>query len=266
MKKTYLNLIILLLFVTCWTACQSNQQKMARVQDSLMALNSSDTSILIYVSGINKLKSSLSKKESPVYTKGDYAFYTSIYKKDSIPVLYEEYGELGANSYNEKKYFMENGSLVLYYEKSKLSSSNEEPNFEYKEVRIFFRNDVFLKAEERIAKSDSLLSQMAFTLIDQYLIDKNKQIDFSHLEDANNEAGDFNLTFDRIQNSASSKKYLIMANQNSNTYESSYQVLKADSLIIKLEENPDAFRGRKLKINYDKQGTRMVYNSAELGF
>lgn len=236
---------------------------MAQVQDSLLALNSSDSSILVYAEGLNKLKESLSKIESPVYTQGDYSFYTSIYKKDGLPVLYMEYGESGSNSFSEKKYYLENGTLVLYYEKSKQANSSEKREIEFKEVRIFFRNDVFLKAEERIAKSDVALRQMPFSLIDEHLVDKNKQIDFKRLEDSNSEVGDYNLTFDSIDSLSPNREYLVMANKNTNTFKSKYQILKADSLIFKMKENPNEFRGRKLKINHSRRGINMTY---ELGF
>jgi hypothetical protein len=265
MKKSYLYFIFLFLFGSSWTACQSNNQKTSQVQDSLLALNSSDSSILTYADGLNKLKESLLNIESPVYTQGDYSFYTSIYKKDSLPVLYIEYGESGSNSFSEKKYYLENGALVLFYEKSKQATSGEKPEIEFKEVRIFFRNDVFLKAEERIAKSDVALNQTPFLLIDEHLVDKNKQIDFNRLEDANKEIGDFNLTFDRIDSLSPNRKYLIMANKNANTYESKYQILKADSLIFKIQENPNEFKGKKLKISHSKQGIKMIYKSGELG-
>jgi hypothetical protein len=265
MEKPYLYFIVLFLLGSSWTACQSNNQKMAQVQDSLLALNSSDSSILTYADGLNKLKESLSKIESPVYTQGDYSFYTSIYKKDSLPVLYIEYGESGNNSFSEKKYYLESGALVLFYEKSKQATSSEKPEVEFKEVRIFFRNDVFLKAEERIAKSDIDLNQTPFSPIDEHLVDKNRQIDFERLENANREVGDFNLTFDRIDSLSPNREYLVMANKNANTYESKYQVLKADSLIFKIKENPNEFKGKKLKIIHSKQGIKMIYKLGNLG-
>lgn len=264
-KKYAYYLILFLLISTSWMGCQSNQQKMAQVQDSLKAINSSDSSILIYSDGLEKLKESLTNKESPVYTKGDYSFYTSIYSQDSVPVLFVEYGEAGDNGFIEKKYYLDNGELVLYCEKSKQVSSTEKPVYEFKETRIYFRNNVFLKGEERIAAGDSLLSQIPFVLVDDYLLDKNKQFDFKRLEDANAEVGDFNLTFDRIDSLSATKQYLVMANKKANTYESAYQIIKADSLISKIKENPYAYKGKKLKVQHSKQGTRMIYKGGELG-
>ena len=263
-KKYAYYLILSLLTSTSWVGCQSNQQKMAQVQDSLMALNSSDSSILIYADGLEKLKEALVKKESPVYNKGDYSFYTSIYSQDSVPVLFVEYGEAGDNGFVEKKYYLDNEELVLYWEKSKHVSSGEKPIYEFKETRIYFRNNVFLKGEERVAAGDSLLSQIPFALVDDYLLDKNKQFDFKRLEDASAEVGDFNLTFDRIDSLSASRQYLVKANNKANTYESTYQIIKADSLISKIKENPYAYKGKRLKVQHSKQGIRMIYKGAEL--
>src|SRR5690606_13271887 len=127
------------------------------VKDSLNAIISSDESIITYADGLNSLKETFEKTESPVYSQGDYTFYFVGYKKDSLPVIYEEYGSSGSYGFNNKTYFLENGELVLYQEKSKQTIIGDKPTFEFKDTRIFFRNAIFLKADERSAESDSLL-------------------------------------------------------------------------------------------------------------
>lgn len=260
--KFYAFLVLTLLFSASFTACQSNKEKSIQFKDSLKASNTSDSSILIYVDGLEKLKNSLEIKESPVYVKGDYSFFTTVFKKDSLPVIYTEFGDAGEYGFNEKKYYLDNGELVFYVEKSKQASSNEKPSYQFKESRLYFRNNVFLKAEERVALNDEQLNQLQFTPVDEALIDKNKQIDFERLDEAIAEVGDFNLTFERIDSQSVSKQYLVMSSNSA--YESSYLLKKTDSLLKKIKENPYAYKGKKLKVQHVKQGTRMIYKSGEL--
>jgi hypothetical protein len=262
MKKFYAYLFFTFFYFTSWTACQSNREKSTQFQDSIKALNSTDSSILIYVDGLEKLKNSLEIQESPVYVKGDYSFFTTVCKKDSLPVIYTEYGDAGEYGFTEKKYYLDNGELVFYVEKSKQASSNEKPNYQFKESRLYFRNNVFLKAEERIAANDEQLNQLPFTLVDDALIDKNKQIDFERLDKTIAEVGDFDLTFNKIDSQSVSKQYLVMSSKSA--YQSTYLIKKTDSLIIKIKENPYAYKGKKFKVQHVKQGTKMIYKSGEL--
>jgi uncharacterized protein YcfL len=263
--KFFNSLFLLLITAIFLSACNASQQTSNHLKDSLLATNSSDSSILVYASGLEKISASLQNEESAVYNKGDYNFYVTITSKDSVPVIYQEFGDSGKYGYIDKKYYLENGELVLYLEKSKQALAGEKPNFQYKQSRIYFRNNVFLKAEERFAESDSLIKQTQFSLVDQNLIDKNKPYDFQTLQDAVHHAGDFNLTFDRIQSAARGKNYLVLSSINSG-YESSYQVIKPDSVFVNIQTNPDAFKGKKLNVKFDREGTNMIYKSADLGF
>jgi hypothetical protein len=257
MKK--ISLLLLCYFFSIFVACQSNQHKSESVQDSLMALNSSDSSILMYANGIEKLKSSFTKIESPVYTKGDEFYYYNIYKKDSIPVLYTSFKKSKGDTFDEKSYYFDRGAMVLFYERSKVVAAQEKSIFDLKEERIFFRNDIFLKADQRIARTEDLLNVAPFVLLDEYLVSKDKQADLKQIENAVYQLGDYDLSFDRIETPSPTLKYLVLSNKNVNTYESIYQVDIADSVIIKMESNPELFKGQKLKIDYIKRGKKMIY-------
>ena len=259
MKNIFLFLLLFVALCTGFVACQSNQPQSETVQDSLMALNSSDSSILMYAEGIEKLKASLEFKKSPFYTQGDDIYNATIYQKDSIPVLYVAYRQSKDNTFDEKSYYIENGSLVLYHERSKQISSQEKSSFDFKEDRIFFRNDIFLKADQRFAKTEELLNTAPFVLLDEYLVTKDKQADLKQINDAAYEIGDFNLVFDRIETPSPNLKYLVMANKNANTYESFYQINDVDSVILNMETNPEMFKGKKLKIDYIKRGKKMIF-------
>ncbi len=248
-------------FICALFACNStNTTSGTSVKDSINAAISSEESIITYTEGLNSLKESLLKTESPVYNQGDYTFYFVEYRKDSIPVIYEEYGSSGGYGFNNKTYYLENGELVLYQEKSKQTIIGEKPSFEFKDTRFFYRNAIFLKADERSAESDSLLNSKPYTKVEESLIDKNKSYDFSRIEKGLSASGEYALTFDRINQSAA-KKSLIM--NSSQGIESSYLIKKPDSLILELEQNPEIYRGSKLKIAYKRQGTNMIYTSGE---
>jgi hypothetical protein len=254
--------LLYLFFICSLLACNStNKNSGNAVKDSLSAVISSEESIITYAEGLNNLKESLEKIESPVYNQGDYTFYFVGYKKDRLPVIYEEYGSSGSYGFNNKTYYLQNGEIVLYQEKSKQTIIGDKPSFEFKDLRIFYRNAIFLKADERSAESDSLLNSKPYTKVEESLIDKNKFYDFSRIEKGLSASGEYALTFDRINQNAA-KKFLIM--NSSQGIESSYLIKKSDSLIYKLEEQPEVYRGTKLKINYKRQGTNMIYDGEQL--
>src|SRR5690606_3719372 len=108
-----------------------------------------------------------------------------------------------------KTYYLENDEVVLYHEKSKQSITGAKPSTEFKESRIFYRNSIFLKADERIAESDSLLNNMPFTKVEEILVDKNRYYDFKKIENALFCKGEYDLYFYKIS-SAKSGKLLIL--------------------------------------------------------
>lgn len=250
-------LLYLICLVSLFSCNSSGNHSGSNIKDSLNAIISSDESIITYTNGLNSLKENLQKTESPVYKQGDYTFYFVEYSKDNSPVIYEERGSSDNYGFNNKSYYLEDGEIVLYQEKSKQKIIGEKPSFEFKELRIFYRNSIFLKADERSGESDSLLNSLPFTKVEENLIDKNKFLDLNRLEKGLNTTGDYSLTFDKIVNQGNSKKLLVMS--NSQGIESSYLIKQSDSLIYKLQDQPDIFKGSKINISYTRQGTNMTY-------
>lgn len=257
-----MKILLYLLLILSISACNSTNNKSGvSVKDSINATVSSEESIIIYANGLSNLKESLEKTESPVFNQGNYTFYFVRYKKDGSPVIYEEYGNSGDYGFNNKTYYLENDEIVLYQEKSKQTILGDKPSFEFKDTRIFYRNAIFLKADERFAESDSLLNSKPYTKVEENLIDKNKFYDFNRMEKGLNSSGEYALTFDRILNQSPSKKLLVM--NNSQGIEASYLIKKPDSLIYILEEQPEIYKGSNLKIAYKRQGTNMIYEGEE---
>lgn len=261
MKHLYFLLGLLIPFI--FSCNSANKEAGKYTRDSIIAINSTDSSILIYTEGLDKIKDALDIQESPVYSRGDYSFYFITAKNDSIPVYYKEIGDSGEYGYNHKTYYLENNDLVLFLEESKVTNVSEKSSLEFKETRTFFRNGIFLKAEQRVANSDSLLKETPFSKLDENMGEKNPQYDFQRIENAIAGVGDFTLTFDRIHTLSSSKQYLILNNGSLNL-ESSYLVSKPDSLIIKIKQQPESYKGKSLKIDYKKQGMQMIYNKGQL--
>jgi hypothetical protein len=264
MAKIFLYYSLFFLLLSSLISCQSNSQKSSQFQDSLIATLSSDSSILVYTEGLEKLKDALEILESPVYTKGDNSFYTIVYKKDSLPVLYVEINDAGEYGSSEKKYYLENGELVFFVEKLKQISEEVKNSYSYKESRIYFRNAVFLKAEERTAKNEIELQNQPFYAVDEQFIDKNTQVNVEQFNNAINGLGDFDLTFDRLDSLSATKYHLVMSNNKVNTYQSVYQVFKTDSLILDIKSNPSFYKGKKLKVKHIKKGSKMIYQDAQL--
>lgn len=264
MKIYYLAVLSFFLFILMG-ACHQSTYKNEHLRDSLMASNLSDSSILVYATGIEKLSSTLQKEESPVYDKGDYVFYAEIYKKGNKPVIYHEFDDAGDFGYTDKKYYVDNGDLVLYVEKTKQVLAGGKPSFAFNQKRIYYRNGVFLKAEERSAEGDSLLLKTPFSILDENMVDKNKQFDFQTLQNAVDQAGDFSLTFTKIDSTKSKNLVLIMENRNA-TCTATYLVPQPDSLINNLRSNPSAYKNLKLQVSFTRQGTDMIYKSGSLPF
>lgn len=263
--KIYHSALFSLCFLLVMSACHQTDLKNKQLKDSIIASTLSDSSILVYASGIEKLSNALQKEESPVYDMGDYTFYTEIFKKDGQPVIYHEFDDAEADGYTDKKYYLDKGDLILYTEKTKQVSVGSQPSFTFNQKRIYYRNGVFLKAEERSAAGDSLLLRTPFSILDENLVDKNKQFDFQTLQDAVNQTGDYNLTFTKIDSTKSKKLFLLMGNSNA-TYTAKYMILQPDSLINNLLSNPSAYKNKKLQISFTKQGTDMIYKSGSLSF
>ncbi|MBD3750058.1 MAG: hypothetical protein IE931_11245 [Sphingobacteriales bacterium] len=263
--KIYYSAVLSFFFLILMSACHQSNSKNEQLKDSLMASNLSDSSILVYASGIEKLSAALQKEESPVYNKGDYTFYAEIFKKGDQPVIYHEFDDAGDFGYTDKKYYLDKGDLILYTEKTKQVLAGAKPSFTFTQKRIYYRNGVFLKAEERNAAGDSLLLRTPFSVLDENLVDKNKQFDFQALQDAVHQTGDYNLTFTMIDSTKSKKLFLIMGNGNA-TCTAKYLVSQPDSLINNLLSNPSAYKNKKLQISFTRQGTDMIYKSGSLPF
>jgi hypothetical protein len=246
------------------TSCNSvNQSSSVTVKDSINAISITDTSILIYTEGLLKLKDSFEKLESPVYSKGDYTYFYSAYKKDGEPVIYQEYGDSGEYGFQEKTYFLEDNEIVLFTEKSKLLIPESQGDYQYKESRYFYRNGIFLKAEEKSATSDSALYKLPFVKLDENLADEKKVFDFSELESAITGTGKYALTFNKLH-SLNTKQYLILSSNNL-SIDAAYLIKNPDSLIHDITLQPSLYKGKKLNIVSEKEGkTLMIYKSGSL--
>ncbi|KHJ39168.1 hypothetical protein PBAC_07680 [Pedobacter glucosidilyticus] len=257
-------LVLLMVSLGIITSCNSvNQSSSVTVKDSINAISITDTSILIYTEGLLKLKDSFEKLESPVYSKGDYAYFYSAYKKDGEPVIYQEYGDSGAYGFQEKTYFLEDGEIVLFTEKSKLLIPESQGDYQHKESRYFYRNGIFLKAEEKSAANDSALHKLPFVKLDENLADEKKVFDFTEIENALQGTGKYVLTFNKL-NTLNTKQYLMLSNNNL-SIDVAYLIKTPDSLINDIALQPALYKGKKLNIQFEKQGkTLMIYKSGSL--
>ncbi|MRX48700.1 hypothetical protein GJJ64_16010 [Pedobacter sp. HX-22-1] len=258
------NMVLLMISLGIIISCNSvNQSSSLTVKDSINAISITDTSILIYTEGLLKLKDSFEKLESPVYSKGDYAYFYSAYKKDGEPVIYQEYGDSGEYGFQEKTYFLEEGEIVLYTEKSKLLIPESKGDYQHKESRYFYRNGIFLKAEEKSAANDSALLKLPFVKLDENLADEKKVFDFTEIESALQGTGKYALTFNKL-NTLNTKQYLMLSNNNL-SIDVAYLIKTPDSLINDIALQPALYKGKKLNIEFEKQGkTLMIYKSGSL--
>ncbi len=259
MIKNLLSIFVCLLIFGCQQNAKNASNK--KTIDSLNQVIGSDSSYLAYADEITNIKESMEKTESPYFNVGDYTFYAVSYDNGGNMVLLEEFGDAGDYGFSNKQFFYKDGQLIFYHDFEKQTNlAKTTPESTFSETRVFYRNDVFLKADERKANSEDALKNLPFIANEN--IEKNQQSTIQKLQNALTKTGDYELFFNRID-SLRKKAYLVMESP-SGTISSSYLIKTPDSLIYQINLEPGFFKGKKLDVQYRRSGNEMIYKSAKI--
>ncbi len=259
MIKNALLIIICLLICGCQQNAKNASNK--KTIDSLNRANGNDSSLLAYADEITGIKESMEKTESPNYDTGDYSFYVVSYTNGGSIVLLEEFGDAGDYGFSNKQFFFKDGQLIFYHDFEKQTNlSKTAPENTFSETRIFYRNDVFLKADQRKANAEDALKSLPFTANEN--IEKNQQATLRKLQNALAKTGDYELFFNRID-SVRRKAYLVLESASGNI-SSNFLIKTPDSLINQLNLEPGFFKGKKIEPEYSRSGNEMIYKSAKI--
>jgi len=214
--------------------------------------------ILTYSDTVDHLSNAASKQESLIYSLRDYSFHVSRYVRNSEVSLYIEHGNMGEQGHSEKRYYLKDGEVVLLTEHLVLAR-NEQP---FRINRSFYQNGDLLYSDQKIGKTENELKTKEFRM--SILPEGNIRADLKKLNDAIYQYVEFDLVFDGITEYPKAK-YLIFSKNKFNAYRASVKVEKEDDFIRAIFSNPEKYRGRKFKINWDlRRPAQAIYVSGRL--
>lgn len=213
------------------------------------------SSILKYKDSINSSLNNFKKQKSLPFSAGEYTFLITKYSQNDKKTVLIEQADRGDNNHREKRYYLKNGNLVLYTEKN---SIRKHDTIHYSEARAFFRNGIQFAADAKSATDKELLSITHFQKSKPITVDVYKAL--HRYEDALTQTGQFDLTFEEIIEYPKAI-YIVLAHQDLNPYRSSLLIRKQDNFIRELINNPVSYRGRKVKMDWEKKDREYVYVS-----
>lgn len=249
----YLTLIILLILSSCTKS--TDQVKTSINSASGEAIKQK---ILSFSKNVDSLSRESIKQESLIYTLGDYSFYVSRYLKDSQISLYIEHGHRLGYGEIENRYYLKEGKVVLFIHD--IYRSKDELVF--KTVRTFYQNGEVLFSDQKTAKTKEGLAKINYQTNDTPYA--NVAGDMQKLNDAIYQRGRFDLILEGITQYPKAQ-YLILSQNIFNAYRAALLIEKKDILIDLITNNPDKYRGRKLKVRWNiKDKNQAVYVSGSL--
>lgn len=214
--------------------------------------------IQAYADSVNLLLPELEKRQSLVYTLGDYSFSIVKYMDNGRPVLYIEEGVGDESAGTIKKYYLKNDKLILYTEESQVYNTSAP----YKSKRLYFRNNILFYAEQKTAQDSTELKKVSYDKINAG--DSEPYANIFTMEDALNQQGKFDLVFDGITEYPRAR-YLVLSKNEINAYRAVIKVDKEDDLIRELASNPSRYTGARLDIKWNINGdNEAVYKAGSL--
>lgn len=215
---------------------------------------SNTAAILFYKDSIDKSIPALEKQRSLPYSVGDYTFLVTKYSRDNRTILLVEQGNSEEYGSSEKRYYLKSKNLVLYTE----CAAEKLKGIPYVEKRAFYNDGIQFAAEAKKAADKLSLSKAAFKNTEPLIVDVKEAI--RRYEQALNQTGQFDLSFDAIVEYPKAS-YIVLGHPNPNPYRSALLILKQDNFIKELINNPAGYRGRKLKMNWERKNNEYVYVS-----
>lgn len=210
---------------------------------------------MIFKDSIDRSLNSFRNQKSLPYSFGDNTFLITKYHKDDQTVVIVEQENIGKYGSQEKRYYLKNGRLILYTEYREYYAPGTS---HYTAGRAFYDNGKQFFAEMKKGTDKRELANTPFQM-SKLKIDVKK--DLQRYEDALNQSGEFDLAFTGIVESPKTR-YLVLGQNDITHYRAYFLIRKEDVFVRELINNPTSYRGRRLKMRWQKQGREYVYVSA----
>ncbi|WP_139125834.1 hypothetical protein [Arcticibacter eurypsychrophilus] len=242
------------------SSCDRIKQKQKHPQSLMSADKSAYTDergISRYGDSLDILVPEYEKKQSMIYTLGDYSFYITAYLNNGEPLLYIENGESNQYGHITKHYYLHKGKVILFKE----NHHNESIDFAYQSEREYFRNNVLFYAESKKGSNSSDFNAAPYNPVKGVTRDLDSTVSF--MTDALKREGKFNLVLEGITED-SRVRYIVLSRPGLGTYRTVIRVEKEDEFIRELVSNTEKFIGDKLHLNFDIIDNEAVYKSGSI--
>lgn len=214
-----------------------------------------ENSINGYVDSIKLHISEFERRESLVFNKGEYSFHVTRYSSNGNPVLYIEQGD-GEMGSVEKYYYVDRQQLLLITEG--VFNSYESPR--YQSRREYYRNDVLFHADSKSADDEASFKAAKYEKAEGGNRDAAKVLE--HLENAINNKGEFDLTFEGITEYPKAR-YIILSKKELRSYRAVVRVENEDEYIQELVTNTEKYKGSSLDFNWNIKDGEAIYESGK---
>jgi hypothetical protein len=249
--------ILPLLFLGCNNFKSTHPQ--AELTGEAGATGMTDKSILIFTTAIDRQLSNFKKEYSLIYLSGDVSLYAEKYSQYNNGMLYRTFTSRGNLSNVVKSYYFKNDSLVLVRERS--GTTNDEGGQVLKDTRIYLRNNVAFKMENRIAGSPEAIRTLPYLAVQppgNKYPDENYNEDIKVLNEAIAGEDKFEMVFQNIMTYPEAS-YIVLKSKKQQDYTATIRVNDHDTFIDSLLNMPAAFNGKKLNLNWRIADKEAVY-------
>ena len=214
-----------------------------------------DKTIGVLADSIDANLNQLEKQSSLVYLQGEQSMYAERYSANGKAILYVEQRDNGLINRQTKKYYFKNDSLILVQESKKI-------NNDYTDTRIFLRNNIAFRKEQRQANSSSALQTKPYLSLKSIKDNSLKEDDYKQnirtLDEAIAGNNQYEMLFDQFIE-IPGENIIQLKSKAQNGYTASILVKDPDAFIDSLKNNPKSFRNEKLNFKWKVEDKEAVY-------
>jgi hypothetical protein len=253
MRNLFLLICLSILIVSCQQGPKHPQAELLS-QQAPTAMNPQQ--IVQYADSIEVGIASLDKAVSLIYVSGENSFHVEKYSINGKPIVIIKQSRNEGISSSTEKYYFKNDSLVLI---RKLAISSKTASDAVKNKRIFLRNNVPFKEDQKVAANQKELAKLPFQ---EY---RNTKLAASNYADSLNVLNDavaginsFELVFDQYI-AAEAGSYLLLKSKLPGGYTANVKVNEKDPFIDSVETDPLAFKDTKLSFKWALKNNEALY-------
>ncbi|RZL20291.1 MAG: hypothetical protein EOO89_00665 [Pedobacter sp.] len=253
MKNSILLCLLSILLFSCQQGPKHPQAELLS-QQSPTAMNQQE--IIQYADSIETGIGVLDKAVSLIYLSGENSFYIEKYSISGKPLIIVKQSKNEGLSSATEKYYFKNDSLILI---RKIASNTKQAADAVKNKRIFIRNNVPFKEDQRSAANQKELAKLPFQ---EYRNAKMPSTNYgdslTDLNDALTGVNNFEMVFDQYI-SAEAGSYLLLKSKLPGGYTASVKVNERDPFIDSVETDPLVFKDTKLSFKWALKNNEALY-------